>query len=155
MLQEMWDGPPQTGFYLSPVPERVDDDVEVLRAEARGENLPPGRVPQRTWWAVDEMNRFAGIIRLRHPLTETLLRDGGNIGYIVRPSMRGQGIATEMLALVLDEARQSGLKNVLLTTDTTNEESRNVIERNGGVLDPVKVDPAQDWLRYWIPLKPE
>jgi len=84
-----------------------------------------------------------------------LLRDGGNIGYIVRPSMRGQGIATEMLALVLDEARQSGLKNVLLTTDTTNEESRNVIERNGGVLDPVKVDPAQDWLRYWIPLKPE
>jgi predicted acetyltransferase len=153
MLQEIWEGPPQDGYMLPPRDLDVAEQVEMLGRESRGENLPEGRVQQSTWWCQEDSGRLVGMIRLRHELNAALLHSGGSIGYIVRPSARQRGVATAMLRLALEKARELGIDRVLLTCDAENEASRRTIERNGGVLDTQPVSADQTWLRYWIELE--
>lgn len=82
-----------------------------------------------------EDDRLVGIIDYRSPLTEFLLKYGGNIGYSVRPSERGKGYAAEMLGLVLSICRDAGEKRILVTCDKDNVASRKSIVKNGGVLE--------------------
>ena len=106
--------------------------VERCRRYDRGA-VPKGHVPATTYWLVrDRDGALLGTCRLRHRLNEGLWQDGGHIGYDIRPSCRNRGYATEMLALVLEEARQRGLDWVLLTVTPTNQPSIRVIEKNGG-----------------------
>lgn len=137
--------------------DAVLDDVEtfwgwVCRFEA-GIELPPDRVPQ-TWYVVREGDRILGACRLRHRLIPVLELDGGNIGYEVRPSARGRGVATRMLGFVLDEARAREMTRVLLTAAVDNAASRRVIEKHGGVEDGTTVSPntGETMQRYWITL---
>ena len=77
-----------------------------------------------------------------------LLADGGHIGYGVRPSARGRGVATAALRLCLAEARARGILRVLLVCDADNPPSRRTILAAGGVLEnaPGTIE------RYWIDL---
>jgi predicted acetyltransferase len=128
--------------------------VHTLRREARGENLPPDKVPCTHFWALCG-ETVVGTVRLRHRLTPTLERFGGHIGYDVRPSERHRGYATAMLALVLPKARELGLQRVLLTCNTENAVSARVIEKNGGVVADRSIDPRSGKMaaRYWIDLQ--
>lgn len=107
--------------------------LQQLQQFARGENLPPDRVRQTTYWGV-EGDMLVGTARLRHALTPALEQLGGHIGYDVRPLQRRQGYGTALLACTLQRARQCGLTGVLLTCDTDNIGSARVIEKNGGQL---------------------
>ena len=92
-----------------------------------------GWVPCTTWWWLED-DRYLGRIALRHRLTERLLREGGHIGYDVRPTARGRGHATAMLHAVLPEAAALGISSALVTCDVDNVASA-VIQANGGVLE--------------------
>jgi predicted acetyltransferase len=94
---------------------------------------PADRVPQTTlWWVVD--GRFVGRVSVRHALNDSLRQRGGHIGYEVRPSSRGRGHATAMLAAALPVAAALGIQEAWVDCDTWNVASRRVIERNGGRL---------------------
>ncbi|MBL9139760.1 MAG: GNAT family N-acetyltransferase [Verrucomicrobiales bacterium] len=110
-------------------------------------------VPKTHLWAVAE-ERFVGRISIHHELTDALRVEGGHIGYDTVPSLRGRGIATQMLRQALPVARTLGLSEVLLTCDETNAASIRVIEKNGGSLRETKtLDPTQPRKRYyWISL---
>ena len=80
-----------------------DDDVDsikgfsawVRRLSDEGNTaLPPGegRVHADYWWIVEDQT-YLGAITLRHGLNDFLLRAGGHIGYGLRPSARGRGLA--------------------------------------------------------------
>src|SRR4028119_1569803 len=69
-----------------------------------GIDLKPGLVPQTEFWLVDSGKTVASS-RLRHRLTPVLEREGGHIGYAVRPSERRKGYGTLILALTLEKAR--------------------------------------------------
>lgn len=99
---------------------------------ARGENLPPGFVPHSTYWLVSD-GVVVGVANLRHALTDALLREGGNIGYGVRPSARRKGFAGELLRRTLRRARELGLSEVWLTCSKANVASVRTILGNGGV----------------------
>jgi predicted acetyltransferase len=94
------------------------------------------------------------VSNLRHALTESLRRDGGHIGYGVRPSARRRGHATAILRHTLDEARLLGLREVLLTCAKDNEPSARTILRCGGRLDSEAfIDARAELVQYyWIPL---
>ena len=62
-------------------------------------------------------------MNIRHRLNEGLLATGGHIGDGVRPSERGKGYGTQMIALALDECRKMGIDRVLMCCDETNPAS--------------------------------
>jgi len=129
--------------------------VRALHAYARGENLPDGAVPQNTYWLM-RGRTILGTARLRHRLNERLEHEGGHVGYGIRPSERGKGCATRLLALMLDKARARGLTRVLVTCNEDNIASRRVIEKNGGRLEDRRISDrtGKAVLRFWIDLAP-
>jgi predicted acetyltransferase len=124
-----------------------------VRDWVRGINLPGGYVPESSYWLVSDEAEILGQINIRHRLTPALEDFGGHVGYHVRPSQRGKGYGTKMLALALDEARRLGLTRVLITCDPDNIASVRVIEKNGGVLASQSVAHiGRLTSRYWIDL---
>lgn len=128
--------------------------VQKERSHARGENIREGHVPYTTCWLVDK-GKFVGQANIRHRLNDHLLQIGGHIGYDIRPSKRGQGYGNKILGFALQKARELGIARVLITSDVRNEASRNIIEKNGGILENQIPNPEMgfDILRYWIDLK--
>jgi predicted acetyltransferase len=123
------------------------DFVRVLLEQADEDAPRPAHlVPCTTWWWVDG-REYLGRIALRHRLSEHLREVGGHIGYDVRPSARGRGHATAMLAAVLPRAAAIGIDPALVTCDVDNVASRRVIEHAGGELE----DERHGKLRYWVP----
>ena len=147
----------EDGAGLQPTDEVGSADgfaawVGRLRQEA-DERVPPaaGRVHCSYWWIV-EGETVLGAIALRHELNDFLLRAGGHIGYGIRPSARGRGLATWALGQVLSTARTRGLDRVLVTCDDGNLPSARVIEKHGGALEDVRDTELGRTRRYWIPL---
>lgn len=108
-------------------------------------------VPDSTFFCLDtERNRFVGAVNIRHRLNEGLLRTGGHIGDGIRPSERGRGYGTRMIALALDECDRLGIRRVLMCCDRDNRASARTIQKNGGVLEN-EVEDGGRWVqRYWI-----
>ena len=57
--------------------------VARLQQFAHDAGLPPGHIPQTTYWGT-EGTTIVGCIRLRHRLTPALEQIGGHIGYLDR-----------------------------------------------------------------------
>jgi predicted acetyltransferase len=150
--REWGPGTHEDGFGLLPT-----DDVEtadgfaawvsrLTRAEDPAADPGPGLSHGTYRWIVED-DQVLGGISLRHALDDTL----GHIGYGVRPSARGRGLATWALGEMLGEARSRHLKRVLLVCAADNVASARTIERCGGVLETPLVLPAPT-NRYWIDL---
>lgn len=121
--------------------------VDQLAAyEVPGDHIPQGRVPAAYRWVLED-GRLVGTITVRHELMPSLLDVGGHIGYAVRPSARGRGVARAALSHALRYAAGLGLDPVLLTCETSNPASARVIEACGGVLEDVRGTSR----RYWVP----
>lgn len=111
-------------------------------------------VPDSTFFCLDtDRQRLIGAVNIRHWLNPALLATGGHIGDGVRPSERGRGYGTRMIALALDECRKLGLDRVLMCCDETNRASARTIEKNGGALENTVLAPDGTLVRrYWIQL---
>ncbi|AKS41155.1 GNAT family N-acetyltransferase [Wenzhouxiangella marina] len=105
---------------------RLDD----LRA---GRNLPEGRVPSSTYWLV-EGDEIIGVSNLRHALNEAIREVGGHIGLGVRPSRRGEGLGSELMALTIGRAWQRGMAELYIHCYRDNAASARMIRANGGQL---------------------
>jgi predicted acetyltransferase len=84
----------------------------------------------RLWWIVDGSAVLGGIA-LRadgDPRVETL----GHVGYGIRPSARGRGVASWALAQVLARARASGAREVVAVCRIDNLASIRTVEKCGG-----------------------
>lgn len=141
------------------VPNAVDGEasdfetyVKAIRArEVRAENA--GWVPSTTYWLTDG-KELLGAANIRHELNEQLLNFGGHIGYGIKPSARGRGLATKQLALALEKAKSLGIERALITCNRTNVASKQVILRNGGVPDTPFIETDGTVVeRFWIELK--
>jgi predicted acetyltransferase len=121
----------------------------VARKLADANPLTATVVPKTHLWALAD-RQFVGRIAIHHALTDALRREGGHIGYDTLPSLRGRGVATEMLRQALPVARALGLREVLITCDDTNAASIRVIEKNGGSLQATRaLHPDRPRKRYY------
>lgn len=91
----------------------------------------PEWVVTDTYFAINENERIVGVIDFRHEL-KGFLTDFGNSGYSVRPSERKKGYATQMLSLILERAKETGLKSFQLSAEKSNTPSIKTIIKNGG-----------------------
>jgi predicted acetyltransferase len=128
------------------------DYLAHLSRQRTGTDLPEGLVPATFLLAVvgDEL---VGRVSIRHELNAYLARQGGHIGYGVRPSARGMGLGTRILALTLPEAARLGIAQALLTCAKANLASNAVIRANGGVFqDEALLESRGEVVqRWWVP----
>jgi predicted acetyltransferase len=126
-------------------PSRAPAEAEsgegfVRRVLARETKPQPPAVAESVYWATIEAT-VVGVIALRHRLTPALRAYGGHIGYEVHPAWRRRGVATTMLARVLETPPAQALfaagERVLVTCAPDNLGSRRAIERCGGVLEGI------------------
>jgi predicted acetyltransferase len=128
------------------------DLVEGMRA-SRGPF--PDMVKSDTFW-IEEDGRIRGTVSIRYALNQRLAQRGGHIGYSVRPSARGHGVATRGLELALEVLRAQGVDEALLTCNDSNAASARIIEKCGGRRsEDSRLDDGSIVRRYWVPTKRE
>lgn len=141
---------------LDPEKLRTDFDgfLKQMKQESTGDGLPDGYVPHTVFWLVDG-DKYLGRVDIRHILNDFLHKEGGHIGYDVRPSERKKGYGHLALKLGKEKAKELGMNEVLITCDITNIGSNKIIRASGGKLEnTVEVGPDKPAKnRYWIDLK--
>lgn len=153
---QLGDGQTKTALEIAAIEAALVPYLTLLNAQGGTVALPNGAavecVPHSQLWLTDGKT-FLGTFNIRYRLTPSLRLRGGHIGYAIRPSRHGQGLATAGLRLALEHARAAGIGRVLITCADANPASARVIERNGGRLEAILPDPQRrDGLfrRYWI-----
>ena len=146
VFDEYPDGKIVDNFSQSKLTGNFEQFLESLKNESEGKNLSEGYVPQTVYWLVDG-DRFIGRVGIRHILNDKLLKEGGHIGYSIRPSERKKGYGTLALKLALPKAREIGIEKALLTCNFDNLASKKIIEKNGGILE----NQIENKLRFWVP----
>lgn len=120
--------------FLSHLLSDLTAYVQFCENMRAGRRLPRGVVPQSTYWLILGGRTLVGSGRVRHRLNPALEKEGGHIGYTIRPSCRRRGYGSRICRLLMDKARdEHGLDKVLITCDTDNTASYRIIEKNGGV----------------------
>ncbi|MCI9434539.1 MAG: GNAT family N-acetyltransferase [Bacilli bacterium] len=115
--------------------DSYEEWLEKVNNNSKIATVDPNWVLTDTFFAIrKEDNKIIGIIDLRHTLND-FLKIFGNCGYSVRPSERQKGYATEMLRLLLEYAKEIGLKEIHLSVERTNNPSIKTIVKNGGKLE--------------------
>lgn len=141
-------GPGENGFINNGYDMAYSEFPKFIReriALSLGHNLPAHYVPQTNYWLwVDSYP--VGIGKLRHALNDQLRKSGGHIGYSIRPSERGKGYGTLLLAELLKRAADMGLREVMLTCEQNNVTSRKVIEANKGRLNGIEDGKCNYWI---------
>ena len=123
-----------------------EDWLKIVEQQEDAANLPVGWVPAIKFLSFDETGLPLGFLALRLSLNDKLFVEGGHIGYSIRPSARGQGLAKEQLRQGLQVAKSKNIKRALVTCDSDNAASRAVILANGGALEDIRGGKE----RYWI-----
>lgn len=99
-------------------------------------NISESKVPALTYFYVrEDDDKIIGMINIRLALNDFLAREGGHIGYSVRPTERKKHYATSMLKDALPVCRIIRIEDVILTCDKSNIASANVVKNCGGKLD--------------------
>ena len=123
-----------------------EDWLKTIQLAEVGLGLPEGFVPYIQLVAFATDGQAVGFLNLRLLLNDHLLQEGGHIGYSIRPSARGKGLAKEQLRQGLQVAKSKNIKRALVTCDEDNEASRRTILSAGGIYENT-IDKSQ---RYWI-----
>ncbi|MFF0345323.1 GNAT family N-acetyltransferase [Kribbella sp. NPDC004875] len=131
----------EDGFGIGP-----DDEVGSVEGFAAWVARVNGAADRSTCRWIVEDGRVQGGIALRHQLNERT----GHIGYGVRPSARGRGLATWALTRMLREAGELGIGRVLIVCADVNVASAKAIERCGGVLEEIRSTEHGAVRRYWV-----
>lgn len=106
-----------------------------------------------SYFVIDENDKLIGAASLRHYLTIKGLNSWGHCGYGVRPIERKKGYGTEILKLLLNEAKNKKIYKVLIGAHKSNIGSCKVIENCNGILENTIPDPDdinKQINRYWI-----
>ena len=107
------------------------------------------KVPSTVYWLYAD-GVPVGFGKVRHCLTDALLREGGSMGYAIAPRFRGKGYGKALLCLLLEKAREMGIEKALLTIRLDNPASQAVALSNGGVIS----DRNDKRVYIWIDTDP-
>ncbi len=112
-------------------------------------------VPATNFFLInEENNEIIGAINVRHFLSAQLVKFGGHIGYSIKKSYRGKGLAKTMLKMAKPFLESHNLKEVLICCDKENIASRKTIESFNAFLENEieKIEDNKEIIirRYWV-----
>ena len=123
-----------------------------LTARALPYQHAPSGARVSVWWWVDG-DDYLGEATVRDDLTDPSRPAGspvehlGHLGFMLRPTARGRGLARSLLTAALNRASQAGVDPVLLTVAPDNAASVRTITACGGVrLTRDRNDSGELWL---------
>jgi predicted acetyltransferase len=159
LMMEKWygSGEQPTSWVLKEDYSDFPALVARLEGYSRGVGVAANFVPSTTRWGWDdESGSIVGAVNIRHHLNESLLKEGGNIGYAVSPLHRRKGFAAEMLRQSLEICAHLGMTRALVTCNQENIASARTILKNGGILENEILDEETGKIiqRYWIQINP-
>ena len=126
--------------------------LEYTNSNLSKDTIKTNHEPSITYFVIREVdNKIVGMTNIRFSLNDYLLKEGGHIGYCVRPKERQKGCAKEILRLGLFELAKRNVKEVLLTCNKDNIGSSKTILSNGGIKENEVISKDNDIVeRYWI-----
>lgn len=104
--------------------KNFNDFIEFLNNEKRN-----SKWVNNTTLFYFEKNEILGSINVRFHLNESLLKVGGHIGYGVKKSRRGNGIAEKLLKKGMETLKLNGYHYALITCSSENIASQKVISK--------------------------
>jgi predicted acetyltransferase len=137
-------------FVFGPDDAAFADRLAALDRVRMDEGVTATDVPA-TFLGAFVDGELVGRVSIRHELSDELRREGGHIGYAVRPQFRRRGYAAAILRRALEVAHDLGIESALVTCSATNIGSKTAIERCGGVLDDSEEWRLPGKLRFWVP----
>ena len=109
--------------------QRVIADLDIA-------NILPSRAPSFTYFYIrEEDDKIVGMINIRFVLNDFLRKEGGHIGYCIRPTERKKHYATNMLHAALEICDKLEIHEVIVSCDQSNVASAKVIQNCGGALE--------------------
>jgi predicted acetyltransferase len=125
----------------------------MLQKDREDRSKIPAEFVVSSFYLFMEENTIVGAVSIRHELNDRLLATGGHIGYGIRPTRRGEGLAKIMLRLALEKVRKLGIQEVLVTCYKDNLRSARTIQSCGGVKENEVFLEGKWEERYWITLQ--
>ena len=114
------------------------------------ETCPPYLVTSTQYIFVKDENKIIGMVNVRHNLNENNKTIGGHIGYSIVPSERNKGYGTLQLKYTLEKCKELGLEKVLITCNSKNIASKEIIIKNNGIFENNIISCDDIFERYWI-----
>ncbi|MET3643659.1 GNAT family N-acetyltransferase [Streptococcus gallinaceus] len=140
--------------------EFVEDLEQAILDGQQSEVKQAGQTwsPYSTYYGFID-NEIVGMVRCFWEADNSTVLDLGEVGYMVHPHYRWQGIAQALLAFALDLFEKKGYEKVSVATDRDNLPSRGLIKKMGGQLESIRQIHyfGQSMLaaKYWIYLGKE
>ena len=123
---------------------------EILKLRKKSDKR---RMEVHQYFIVDHSGELVGVIDFKSKLSPYSEREGGNIGYSIRKSERGHGYAEQALGKLLELIRSNyEIEKVLLTCESHNHHSRNIILSNDGRFNKTIIINNREIEHYWITL---
>ena len=140
---------------IDEVAENFEDFIEKVNTGKKNLHKPYAdwveTVPETVLWLVKD-NEFIGTLNIRHRLNWHLEKWGGNVNFIIRPSMRGKGFGKKILQKGMPYICYLGIDRALLTVDPEDKAAIKIVEFCGGKLEDVTqaTDKFPARRRYWL-----
>ena len=125
--------------------EKIQSDIDIP-------NIQEPNVPKMTYFYVrEDDNKIIGMINIRLALNDKLRKEGGHIGYSVRPTERNKGYATEILNFGVEICNNRDISEVLVSCDKSNLASAKVIQKCGGIFkDEFYSDKYKETIQMYV-----
>ncbi len=115
-------------------------------------DLSLGRVPNETYFLLEDNGYIIGAVNLRYEMTEELLKKGGHVSFGIRPAMRNNGYAFIMLKLAFNILRPKGMTRILITCTRGNKPCQVAMKKVGAKLENSYESDGKVIDRYWVNL---
>lgn len=127
-------------------------DFTKKELELSGENKNTNRVPNETYFLIEDNGYIIGAVNLRYEMTEVLLKRGGHLSFGIRPAMRNKGYAFIMLKLAFNILRPKGMTKILITCIRGNKPCQGAMKKVGAKLENSYEQDGEVIDRYWVKL---
>ncbi len=140
------------------IPSALNQDYETFltcterEKELNKKDLSSGRVPNDTYFLIEDNGYIIGAVNLRYEMTETLLKMGGHVSFGIRPLMRNKGYAFIMLKLAFNILRPMGMPRVLITCIRGHKSCQGTMKKVAAKLENSYELDGQVIDRYWVNL---